>query len=109
MTHEMNRKYISAIAAFLILGVLLSATPLAYAQTLAFGPKLEVVTIPQDDQILKKGIMILGLIGGWSDLLSQHRSSGSSRKGVQGERIFSSRRPKMTFPIDKSALSNVSM
>ena len=57
----MNHKYISAVAAFLILGVLLSATPLAYAQTLAFGPKLEVVTIPQDNQILKKGVIILGI------------------------------------------------
>jgi hypothetical protein len=75
----MNRKYVSAIAAFLILGVLLSATPLAYAQTLAFGPKLEVVTIPQDNQLLKKGIIILGInpIGapslGYWDLLSQHK------------------------------------
>jgi hypothetical protein len=74
----MNHKYISAIAAFLILGVLLSATPLAYAQTLSFGPKLEVVTIPQDNQILKKGIIILGITpagatGGPSDLLSQHK------------------------------------
>jgi hypothetical protein len=76
---KMNHKYISAIAAFLILGVLLSATPLAYAQTLAFGPKLEVVTIPQDDQLLKKGIIILGINPalpteqGPSDLLSQHK------------------------------------
>jgi hypothetical protein len=75
----MNRKYISAIAAFLILGVLLSATPLAYAQTLAFGPKLEVVTIPQDNQLLKKGVIILGITGpgyadpGPTDLLSQHK------------------------------------
>jgi hypothetical protein len=75
----MNHKYISAIAAFLILGVLLSATPLAYAQTLAFGPKLEVVTIPQDDQLLKKGVIILGADPvltseqGPSDLLSQHK------------------------------------
>jgi hypothetical protein len=79
MTQEMNHKYVSAIAAFLILGVLLSATPLAYAQTLAFGPKLEVTTIPQDDQLLKKGIIILGInpiggptLGQW-DLLSQHK------------------------------------
>jgi hypothetical protein len=75
----MNHKYISAIAAFLILGVLLSATPLAYAQTLGFGPKLEVVTIPQDNQKLKKGIIILGIdvagdtTPGPSDLLSQHK------------------------------------
>jgi hypothetical protein len=77
----MNRKYISAIAAFLILGVLLSATPLAYAQTLAFGPKLDVVTIPQDNQKLAKGIITLGIdpsnplgtAGGPTDLLSQHK------------------------------------
>jgi hypothetical protein len=75
----MNHKYISAIAAFLILGVLLSATPLAYAQTLAFGPKLEVVTIPQDNQKLKKGLIILGIDPAGtstqepSDLLSQHK------------------------------------
>ena len=76
----MNHKYISAIAAFLILGVLLSATPLAYGvNVLTFGPKLEVVTIPQDNQILKKGIILLGIdptgstIPGPSDLLSQHK------------------------------------
>jgi hypothetical protein len=75
----MNHRHISAIAAFLILGVLLSATPLAYAQTLAFGPKLEVTTIAQDNQLLKKGIIILGInpIGGatlgYWDLLSQHK------------------------------------
>ena len=76
----MNHKYISALAAILILGVLLSATPLAYAQTLAFGPKLEVTTIPQDNQRLKKGDIILGIVPpggaatqGPSDLLSQHK------------------------------------
>jgi hypothetical protein len=75
----MNHKHISAIAAFLILGVLLSATPLAYAETLAFEPRLDVVTIPQDDQILKKGIIILGIdpvggpAAGPTDLLSQHK------------------------------------
>ena len=76
----MNHKYISAIAAFLILGVLLSATPLAYGvNVLTFGPKLDVVTIPQDNQILKKGIIILGINPvagptlGQTDLLSQHK------------------------------------
>ena len=76
----MNHKYISAIAAFLILGILLSATPLAYAQTLAFGPKLEVTTIPQDNQMLKKGVIVLGvapsgaaLTNHENDLLSQHK------------------------------------
>ena len=79
----MNHKYISAIAAFLILGVLLSATPLAYGvNVLTFGPKLEVVTIPQDNQKLKKGVIILGIDPAApltakaplpTDLLSQHK------------------------------------
>ena len=79
----MNHKFIPAVAAFLILGVLLSATPLAYAATLlTFGPKLEVVTIPQDNQKLAKGIIILGInpatptamvAPGPNDLLSQHK------------------------------------
>jgi hypothetical protein len=80
---KMNHKFIPAVAAFLILGVLLSATPLAYAATmLTFGPKLEVVTIPQDNQKLAKGIIILGIdpttptayvAPGPNDLLSQHK------------------------------------
>jgi hypothetical protein len=58
----MNHKFVPAVAAFLILGVLLSATPLAYGvNVLAFGPKLDVVTIPQDNQKLKKGIILLGI------------------------------------------------
>ena len=79
----MNHKFIPAVAAFLILGILLSATPLTYAATaLAFGPKLEVVTIPQDNQKLEKGIIILGInpanpnskIAALpTDLLSQHK------------------------------------
>jgi hypothetical protein len=80
---KMNHKFIPAVAAFLILGVLLSATPLAYGvNVLTFGPKLEVVTIPQDNQKLDKGIIILGIIPeaatipvvpGPTDLLSQHK------------------------------------
>ena len=51
----MNHKFIPAVAAFLILGILLSATPLAYAvNVLTFGPKLDVVTIPQDNQKLAR-------------------------------------------------------
>jgi len=79
----MNHKFIPAVAAFLILGVLLSATPLAYAQTmLSFGPKLEVVTIPQDNQKLGTGVIILGINPAAptllikplpNDLLSQHK------------------------------------
>jgi hypothetical protein len=79
----MNHKFIPAVAAFLILGVLLSATPLTYAATaLVFGPKLEVVTIPQDNQVLEKGVIILGIDPGlplstaraWEyDYMSQHK------------------------------------
>jgi hypothetical protein len=58
----MNRKLIPAAAAFLIVVTILGMTPgLSYAQVYAIGPKLEVVTIPQDNQKLEKGIMILGL------------------------------------------------
>jgi len=78
----MNHKFIPAVAAFLIIGMLLSATPLAYAATLQFGPKLEVITIPQDNQKLAKGIIILGIDMNPTypqaapiniDLLSQHK------------------------------------
>jgi hypothetical protein len=75
----MNHKFIPAVAAFLILGMLLSAVPLSYAQTYSIGPKLDVVTIPQDDQILNTGVMILGIdptdptVQGPSDFMSQHK------------------------------------
>jgi len=75
----MNHKFIPAVAAILILGLMLSSTPLTYAVTiLSFGPKLEVVTIPQDNQKLKTGVMLLGLraplIGAAGlDLMSQHK------------------------------------
>jgi hypothetical protein len=59
----MNRKLIPAVAGFMILLTVLSMTPsLSFAQTtLTFGPQLQVTTIPQDDQVREKGIMILGL------------------------------------------------
>jgi len=57
----MNHKLIPVVAAFLIVGMLLSSVPLSYAQTLAFGPSLGVVTIPEGNQGLKTGVMILGL------------------------------------------------
>jgi len=77
----MNHKFIPVVAAFLILGILLSATPLTYAvNVLTFGPKLEVTTIPQDNQKLEKGIIILGIATSGAavtnkqnDLLSQHK------------------------------------
>jgi len=73
----MNHKFIPAVAAFLIVGMLLSLVPLAYAQTYSIGPSLSVVTIPQDDQVLKTGVMILGLdpvgTNTQTDFMSQHK------------------------------------
>ncbi|HXZ97828.1 MAG TPA: hypothetical protein VED24_00515 [Candidatus Acidoferrum sp.] len=57
----MNHKFIPAVAAFLILGMLLAAIPLSVAQIYAIGPQLDVVTIPQDNQELSTGIIILGI------------------------------------------------
>jgi len=75
----MNQKLVPAVAAIIIVGMMLSSTPLAAAQTvLAFGPTLQVVTIPQDDQMLKTGVMVLGLgdgAGEGTDLMSQHKIS----------------------------------
>jgi len=72
----MNRKLLPAVAAFLILAILLGSTPITYAVTMAtIGPKLEVITIPQDDQKREKGIIILGAHATYAqtDLLSQHK------------------------------------
>lgn len=72
----MNRKWLPAVAAFLILAILLGSTPMTYAVTrFTIGPNLVVVTIPQDDQKREKGIMILGLdtTHTQKDLLSQHK------------------------------------
>jgi len=86
----MKSKYlIPVVASVLILSMLLSAsTPIVAAITRPIiGPKLEVTTIPEDDQKREKGIMVLGLAEtaapqlwpiqkGWSpgkDLLSQHK------------------------------------
>lgn len=70
----MNHKFIPAVAAILIIGIMLSSTPLAAAQAVvSFGPKLDVVTIPQDNQKLKTGVMILGLLGTGTDVMSQHK------------------------------------
>jgi hypothetical protein len=77
----MNHKFMPAVAALLMLGILLSATPLTYAVAATVGPKLEVVTIPQDNQKLEKGIIVLGLGTTGSDsakptyydLMSQHK------------------------------------
>jgi hypothetical protein len=86
----MNNKYlIPVVASILILSMLLSAsTPIVSALSVsAFGPKLVVKTVPEDNQILKKGIIVLDLAPrgpppGWpadkpwmpgKDLLSQHK------------------------------------
>jgi len=75
----MNHKFIPALAALLIVGMLLSLVPLSYAQTYAIGPSLTVVTIPQDDQVLKTGVMILGYVPatgaetGPMNLMSQYK------------------------------------
>jgi hypothetical protein len=57
----MNHKFVPVVAAFLILGMLLTAIPLSVAQVYAIGPQLGVVTIAQDDQELGTGIIILGI------------------------------------------------
>jgi hypothetical protein len=58
----MNHKLLPFVAAFLILAIVLGTTPVTYAVTRAtIGPKLEIITIPQDDQKREKGIIILGL------------------------------------------------
>jgi hypothetical protein len=58
----MDRKLFPFVAAFLILVVVLGATPFIYAaSSTAMGPKLEVTTIPQDDQVRGTGVMILGI------------------------------------------------
>jgi hypothetical protein len=79
----MNDKLMAAVAAFLILGMLLGVMPRSYAQTYAIGPKLDVTTIPQDDQVLGTGVMILGINPALGhagtktlqqkDLMSQHK------------------------------------
>ena len=80
----MNRKYlIPALASVLILSMIFSSSmPLVAAVTRpVIGPKLDVVTIPEDDQKREKGIIILGRDGqgfekGYQpgfDFLSQHK------------------------------------
>jgi hypothetical protein len=60
----MNRKLLPFVAAFLILAIVFGSTPLSFAVAATNGPKLEVTTIPQDDQKREKGIVILGLPSG---------------------------------------------
>jgi hypothetical protein len=79
----MNRKFIPAVAALMIFGMLLSVIPLSYAQTYAIGPMLNVVTIAEDNPLLSTGVMILGInpgLGGtgttpsaYTTLLAQYK------------------------------------
>jgi hypothetical protein len=79
----MNCRLVPAAAAFLILSTLLSATPLSFAQTYSLGPMLQVTMIPQDNQKLGTGVMILGInptkgptgakAVAAKDLMSQHK------------------------------------
>jgi len=57
----MNHKLIPVVAAFMILAIVFSTTPMTYAAVATISPKLQVWTIPQDDQKREKGIIILGL------------------------------------------------
>jgi hypothetical protein len=84
----MNHKLLPIVAAFLILVMVVGSTPFTTALASVTGryttaPRLEVTTIPQDDQKREKGIMILGLFPGYTgavgqvllpaDLMSQHK------------------------------------
>jgi hypothetical protein len=73
----MNHKLLSIVSAILILTVLLGASPFTYAVTQRYTtlPTLLVTTIPQDNQVLEKGIIILdlGQASFGRDLMSQHK------------------------------------
>lgn len=73
----MNHKLLSIVSAILILTVLLGASPFTYAVTQRYTtlPTLLVTTIPQDNQKLEKGIIILdlGQTKFGLDLMSQHK------------------------------------
>ena len=73
----MNHKLLSIVSAILILTVLLGASPFTYAVTQRYTtlPTLLVTTIPQDNQVLEKGIIILdlGQAKFGQDLMSQHK------------------------------------
>jgi hypothetical protein len=61
----MNHKLLSIVSAILILTILLGASPFTYAVSLRYTtlPTLLVTTIPQDNQKLEKGVIILGTQG----------------------------------------------
>jgi hypothetical protein len=60
----MNSKKLAipAIATlFLALSIMMSAAPAYAVLTATIGPKLDVVTIPEDNQVLKTGVIVLGI------------------------------------------------
>jgi hypothetical protein len=60
----LDKKILPAIASLLVLGALLSLVVPAFAQMPALaiaGPTLVVKTIPEDDQIRKTGVILLGM------------------------------------------------
>jgi hypothetical protein len=61
---RLEKEVLSAIASLLVLGTLLSLVVPAFAQMPALamaGPTLVVKTIPEDDQIRKTGVILLGM------------------------------------------------
>jgi hypothetical protein len=77
----MNKYILPSAAAFLILVMAVSSfTPVMAVARITLTPTLEVVTIPEDDQIRNTGVMLLGIApetGGYlaTDFLSQHKMS----------------------------------
>jgi len=84
--NAMNKKYLlPAIATVLVLSLLLSSAQYAFAannSVAIIGPKLVVTTIPEDDQVREKGIIVFGFSEpeGWpkpyqpgDDWISQHK------------------------------------
>jgi hypothetical protein len=76
---KMNKFVLPSTAAMLILVIAVSSfMPAAAVARIAVAPYLEVVTIPEDDQLRQTGIMGLGLtpVGPgvlYLDLMSQHK------------------------------------
>jgi hypothetical protein len=81
-TKKMNKYILPSTAAFLILVMAVSSyTPAMAVARITLTPTLEVVTIPEDDQIRNTGVMLLGITppaeAGFlaTDFLSQHKIS----------------------------------
>ena len=79
----MNKFVLPSVAAFLILVIGISSfTPVMAVSRITLIPYLEVVTIPEDDQVRQTGVMLLGLepplddldsLAMPVDLMSQHK------------------------------------